>query len=71
MTHRRLFALVVATLVFLLLLLCALGDDAQSNKPASTPAAGKLTPQDRMLIIRGLQSELAMPGVLSRWERQA
>ena len=58
MTHRRSFALVVATLAFLLLLPCALGDDAQSSKPAPTAASEKLTPQGRMLIIRGLQSEL-------------
>src|SRR6185437_14178401 len=58
MTHRRSFALAVATLVFLLLLPYALGDDTQSNKPASTAANEKLTPQGRMLIIRGLQSEL-------------
>ncbi len=58
MTQRRSFALVVATLAFLLLLPYALGDDAQSNKPASTPSTEKLTPQGRMLIIRGLQSEL-------------
>lgn len=58
MTQRRPFALAVATVAFLLLLPYALGDDSQPTKDASAPTAGKLTPQDRMLIIRGLQSEL-------------
>lgn len=58
MTQRRPFALAVATVAFLLLLPYALGDDSQQTKDASAPTAGKLTPQDRMLIIRGLQSEL-------------
>lgn len=58
MTQRRPFALAVATLAALLLLPYALGDDTQKNTNASTATAGKLTPQDRMLIIRGLQSEL-------------
>ena len=66
MTQRRLFALVVAPIAFLLASLCAFGDDASQNKTASTAQANtastssseKLSSQNRMLIIRGLQAEL-------------
>jgi hypothetical protein len=66
MTQRRLFALVVAPSALLLASLCALGDDAPQNKTASatqtnttsTSSSEKLSSQNRMLIIRGLQAEL-------------
>ena len=65
MTQRRLFALVVAPIAFLLVSWCAFGDDATQIKTASTTQTSastssgeKLNSQNRMLIIRGLQAEL-------------
>jgi hypothetical protein len=67
MIQRRLFALVVAPIAFLLLSLCTFGDDTQQTasaststqtKSASTSSSEKLSAENRMLIIRGLQAEM-------------
>ena len=58
MTQRRLFAFAVAPVAFLLMLPCALGDDTHPSANSTASSSQKLTPQGRMLIIRGLQSEL-------------
>ncbi|HLH09356.1 MAG TPA: hypothetical protein VKW78_19115 [Terriglobales bacterium] len=59
MIQRRVLALVVAPLAFLLPSLCAAGDNPPQTTSTSKVTQEKLTSQGRIAIIRGLGAELA------------